>query len=251
MKDHNKHKYKGVFLGLIHQLLSIDLIRFFIAYIRYVYFVKLKRRLKTFDDKSEHVSKNTIAHNLKGMKDLAVVRSLSLIKPLSVIESLSKESKILTIGPRTEGELLSLVANGFQLKNLRGLDLISYSPWIDLGDMHNMPYANNSFDAIVMGWVIAYSENPYLAAKEVVRVVKDGGIIAVGVEYGGEEGKQQVKKLNYTPGAGRETKHSEDILKYFNGYIDNIYFQHNIIPEREALKGSVIIIFSVKKNIRQ
>lgn len=248
MKDHNKHKYKGVFLGFIHQLLSVDIIRFFIAYFRYVYFVKLRKRLRTYDNKSDHISKNTITHNLRGMKDLAVVRSLSLIKPLSTIESLPKEAKVLTIGPRTEGEILSLVAYGFQLKNLRGLDLISYSPWIDLGDMHNMPYPDNSFDAIVMGWVIAYSENPDLAAKEAVRVVKPGGIIAVGVEYGGEEGKQQVKKLNYTPGAGRVTKHTDDILKHFKGNVDNIYFSHNIIPERETLKGSVIAIFSVKKD---
>ena len=46
---------------------------------------------------------------------------------------------------------------GISRKNISAIDLISYSPWIDLGDMHNLPYKDNSFDIIICGWVIAYS----------------------------------------------------------------------------------------------
>lgn len=247
MKDHNKHKYKGIFTGFLHQLLLIDLIRYLVAYLRYIYYVKLRRKLRTFDLHNEEIASNTIFHNLKGLKDLAVVRSLALIKLLSVIESLGKDAKILTIGPRTEGELLSLIGYGFMPENVRGLDLISYSPWIDLGDMHNMPYQDNSFDAVVMGWVIAYSENPDKAAKEVLRVVKNGGIVAVGVEFGGKEAEQQIKELGYKPGSKRVTDHIDKILTYFKDNIDHVYFNHSILPQRSHLKGSVIAIFSVKK----
>ncbi len=247
MKDHNKHKYKGLLVGFLHQLLLIDAIRYIVAYVRYIYFAKLRRKLRTFEHHHEGIASNTISHNLKGLKDLAVVRSLALIKPLSVIESLGMDANILTIGPRTEGEILSLIGYGFMPGHIRGLDLITYSPWIDLGDMHQMPYQDNAFDAVVMGWVIAYSEDPYKAAQEVVRVTRNGGIVAVGVEFGGEEAAHQIKELGYKPGSKRVTDHIDKILEYFREHIDHTYFSHSILPQRSHTKGSVIAIFSIKK----
>jgi SAM-dependent methyltransferase len=247
MKDHNNHKYKKTFQGFWHQLLQIDLIRHFIVATRFFYFTKIVRKLKTYDVDTGGVSSNTISHNLKGIRDHAATRPLALIKPLSVIESLSKEAKILTIGPRSEGELFSLVGYGFLPKNIQGLDLISFSPWVDLGDMHKMPYEDNSFDVVVLGWVIAYSDTPEIAAKEVVRVLKNGGIVAIGVEHGGEEAELQKKEMGYTPGSGRFTNHVDQFLVYFGDHINDVYFTHNILPERMHLKGSVLSIFSIKK----
>ena len=40
------------------------------------------------------------------------------------------------IGPRNEAEIFMLWSYGFKLENIVGLDLISYSPLIDLGDMY-------------------------------------------------------------------------------------------------------------------
>jgi SAM-dependent methyltransferase len=181
------------------------------------------------------------------MKDLAVVRSLSLIKPVTSIDRVGIQSKVLTIGPRTEGELLSLVGQGFLPKNIKGLDLISYSKWIDLGDMHQMSYADNSFDVVIMGWVISYSEDPIAAAKEVIRVAKNKAIIALGVEYGGEEGKRQIEALHYTPGAGRLTTQASQLTDFFGENVDHVYFSHNIEEDRREMKGSVIAVFSIKK----
>ncbi len=247
MRDHNQHKYKGVFTGFLHQLLLLDLVRYGVAYVRYFYFVKLRKKLRTYASSHKGVGANTIFHNLKGLKDLAVVRSLALIKPLSVIESLGKDAQILTIGPRTEGEILSLIGYGFMPGNIRGLDLITYSPWIDLGDMHAMPYQDNSFDAVVMGWVIAYSEDPHQAASEVLRVIKNGGIVAVGIEFGGKGIEEKISELGYRPGAERVTSQVEQVLEYFEHHVDHVYFSHSIIPQRSDMKGSVIAIFSVKK----
>ena len=92
----------------------------------------------------------------------------------------AREMSVLSIGPRTEMELLSLVAQGFDPDKIRGLDLISYSPWIDLGNMHYMPYKDNAFDVVISGWVLGYSDNPELACQEMLRVSKDEGIIAIG-----------------------------------------------------------------------
>ncbi len=165
------------------QLLLIRTIRYWVAWIRYIYFVKLRGQLRVYELPSAGVSKNTISHNLQGLVDLGVFRAPILIRPLSVIESLSPDSDILSIGPRTEGELLYLVAHGFNPQKIRGLDLISYSPWIDLGDMHQMPYPDNAFDSVILGWVIAYSDDRPRAAREVIRVSRPGALVAIGVEY--------------------------------------------------------------------
>jgi SAM-dependent methyltransferase len=248
MRDHNSHKYKGVVRGFFHQLLTIDFVRYCIARIRFFYFVRLCRKLKTFDLSTQKaIASNTVFHNLKGLKDLAVVRSLALIKPVTSIDKIGIHSQVLTIGPRTEGELLSLVGYGFLKKNIRGLDLISYSSWIDLGDMHTMSYKDNSFDVVIMGWVISYSEDPVKAAKEVVRVAKNGAVIAVGVEYGGLTGQEEVKKLDYVPGAGRLTTQASQLTDFFGEAVDHVYFSHSIDEDRQDLKGSVIAVFSIKK----
>ena len=39
-------------------------------------------------------------------------------------------------------------------KNITALDLFSYTPKFDMGDMHKMPYNNNSFDIIISGWCL-------------------------------------------------------------------------------------------------
>jgi len=244
MKDHNKHKYKGILKGFFHQLLQVDLIRYVISRLRFIYFVKILGKLRALENPHKGVAKNTINHNLKGITDYAAVRPLALIKPLSVIESLSKDSKILTIGPRTEGEMLALIGYGFMPQNIVGLDLITYSPWVDIGDMHEMPYDDNSFDVVLAGWVIAYSHTPEIAAKEMIRVLKPGGIIAIGVEYNVEN----IEKLvGYIPGAGRITNSVDQVTKYFADNIDHIYFDHGITEDRKNMKGSIIAIFSIKK----
>ncbi|MEL6557519.1 MAG: class I SAM-dependent methyltransferase [Bacteroidota bacterium] len=205
----------------------------------------MSRRLRTLEEVTDGVAKNTIMHNLKGLSDYAAVRPLALIKPLSVIETLSKDSTILSIGPRTEGELFAMVGYGFLPKNIRGLDLITYSPWVDIGDMHDMPYDDSSFDVIFAGWVIAYSHTPEIAAKEMVRVVKNGGIIAIGVQHTGKQKKEEI--LPYTSGAGRETDRVDQITEHFGDYIKHVYFHHEITEERMDIKGSVLAIFSIKK----
>ena len=247
MKDLNSQHRKPLFENFVSQLLIIDFIRFVIANLRYFYLVTIMRRLKIYNQHGTGVSENTISHNLKGMKDLAVVRSLALIRPLSVIETMTADSKILTIGPRTEGEILNLIAYGFRLKHIQALDLISYSPWIKLGDMHHTSYAENTFDAVILGWVIAYSDTKEQAAKEVIRISKNGGLVAIGVEYSAMPTEDVLKNVGYIPGSTERIFSIQQILNLFNGYVDKIYFQHDIIEAKKSEKGSLIVIFSIKK----
>lgn len=240
---------KGVFRHSLDQLMLIDAIRYAVAAVRYIWFVTVRRRLHTWDVQkgiAAGVAENTIHHNLRGLRDLAVARSHYLVRPLSIIESIESDAQVLSIGPRSEGELLNLTAHGFKWSCIRGMDLISYSPRIDLGDMHQMPYENRSFDVVVAGWVLAYSERPSVAAKEIARITKQGGLVAVGVEYSPMTEAQIVAMLGYRPGAEKRIQSCQDILALFGEAVDHVYFHHEITPERRDLVGPMCVIFSVK-----
>lgn len=50
---------------------------------------------------------------------------------------------------------------------------------LDVGDVMKLPYANASFDAVVMHLILAVVPNPHLALKEAQRVVKTQGYIII------------------------------------------------------------------------
>ena len=85
----------------------------------------------------------------------------------------------LSIGPRYESELYGLMGLGFRRKNIEAVDTFSYSPKIQVGNVHNLSFQSDSFDLIVCGWTIAYSERPLEAFKEIVRVTKPSGKIVL------------------------------------------------------------------------
>jgi SAM-dependent methyltransferase len=231
------------------QILMVDLVRFLIAYPRFFLRVKIFRKLRVFKGDTKDVNTYTIPHNLAGLKNVAVIRSNQLIRPLSIIDpvyhSLEK-TKILTIGPRSEGEILNLVAYGFSLKNIRGLDLISYSPWIDIGDMHNMPYKDDSFNVLVNGFCIEYSENYQKAANEMLRVVKDGGILAIGFSHTAPKLREKIaeqKGYKFT----KSLHNLDHLYDLFKGHIDHIYFSQDLTKEGSERGQNLLAIFSIKK----
>jgi len=234
---------------LCRQLLLLDLVRFAVAAARYLYYGRLRRGLRTYDQASGAVSADTIFHNLKSMRDLAVVRSLYLIRPLSTIERLSRASTVLSIGPRTEGELLSLVAHGFRKRNVTGLDLISYSPWVRLGDMHEMPFDDNSFDVVVLGWVLAYSDNKQKAIDEVVRVTKPGGVIAIGIEYSDITNEEFKEQVGYFVGSKERLTCVDHILSLVGDRVGEVFYRQDP-PANEIgtiKRATISTIFSLKK----
>jgi SAM-dependent methyltransferase len=231
---------KGLGRHTLHQLLHVDVIRFAIAWARFVWFARVRRSVRIFDT-GEQVAANTVSHNLKGLRDLAVNRSLYLTRPLSVIERLGTRSDVLIVGPRTEGEILGLIAHGFDRRRIRALDLITYSPWVELGDMHAMPFDDDSFDLVILGWVLAYSENRPQAASEVLRVLRPGGIVAIGVEWSPESNEELIEGLGYLPGASERIKGCDEILQLFGTAVTEVLVREE--PDRSKV-GSMIVIFS-------
>ena len=249
-----------LFYRFVKQLLLIDFIRFMICFPRYLYFRFVRVKYRTLEDiekGSENIAqdknRSTLSHNLKvfafsykAFKDLlssfSVQRSSRLIRPLMGIDRLTKNSgntKVLIIGPRTEGEIFNLMGYGFKLKNIKALDLHTYSPRVDLGDIHDMPYANDTFDLVICGWVIPYSNNKTLAASEIKRVLKNNGIVAIGLTY-------QPSGMHFGTGLVDST---ESIHNLFSSDVKNVYFRYDQKEEDKESIGGIITAFSCNKPI--
>lgn len=238
---------KGLLRHTAHQLLTVDVIRYAVAFFRHTWFARVRSGVATLNGQPA-VAMNTVSHNLRGLRDLAVNRSLALIRPLSVIESLAVDSDLLVVGPRTEGEILALMAYGFERSHVEAIDLISYSPWIKLGDVHELPYADDSFDAVMLGWVLAYSEDPRRAASEVLRVVRPGGVIAVGVEWNAKSDDEILQETGYLPGANRRIASCAEILDLFEPSVGQVIFFEDAPPDGNPPVAALIVIFSVPAN---
>jgi len=60
-------------------------------------------------------------------------------------------------------------------KRLRGHGHVSFV----LGDMHALPFADESFDAVLLFHVLTYAEHPQNAVREAARVLRAGGRLAL------------------------------------------------------------------------
>jgi SAM-dependent methyltransferase len=167
-------------MTVLRDLLKIQSFREKCVSTRLKYFLA-KRRLKTLNESAVSYSV-TVKHNLKGLRSCDI-RMLDIMMPLFASESFRPNGNTLIIGPRNEHDLFLYASLGGAWSNVRGVDLISYSPKIDLGDMHRLPYESNSYDAIICGWTLSYSKQPQKAIDEMLRLLKPGGMIALGVEY--------------------------------------------------------------------
>ena len=233
-----KH-FKFFFFGLLRS----EYLNRIVFRIRFWYFVYGLRNIRVFDNEISVIGNRYSTDMLK--RGMTSDRPLKFIRPLSVIEAVNKGGRTLSIGCRFETELLYLVGYGFSPSGIRGLDMVSYSPWIDLGNMHKMPYEDNTFDTVTMGWLLSYSESPEVAAKEIIRILKPGGFVAIAVaHYPPEFLKQALETGKYVAHPENRIQTTEGLLKVFGNAVDQVYFRHQPSPE---LKGAATVIFSVRK----
>jgi SAM-dependent methyltransferase len=229
--------------------LQIPQIRYKLAYLRAQRMAN--KETQVLSDKDSAVIVNTIEHNLAQIgKGAALGRCDLLINVLKSIERVTdfaERNQILCVGPRTEAEILGLVGAGFPIANVRGLDLISYSPLVDLGDMHNMPYPDKSFDVIILGWVIGYSTDNARVAKEVRRVAKSGAVVAVGCEYEPKSAEDLKSMGVILEGDGPKYYNSQQYLDLFKDEIDTVFFRHDVPRYKMGRSVSnIMAVFQLK-----
>jgi SAM-dependent methyltransferase len=238
-------------------LLQIDSIRAFIAQKRLNHY--LSHQKIAFSNSRDFSIGNTAEYNARALLgDFYMLRPMQLIEPLRAIEKIlttAPHRKVLTVGPRSEMEIFGLYSVGFSPENITAIDLISYSPLVELGDMHSLPYASNSFDVIILGWVLAYSTEPHRAASEVIRCLKHGGIIAVGNDYnpandGVNNAMFSDKTLHAEPVEEDKKFHPEtveDLISLFGDHVGKVYFRHE--PDNASLGTGkqLMAIFEIEK----
>lgn len=104
----------------------------------------------------------------------------NVLSSLNSVRQNASRMHVLSIGSRTEAELFSLVNAGFALPHIECIDLFSYSPYVKIGDVHNLTYPDAAFDIVVCGWVLEFCNDLAKACSEIKRVTKKGGIICIG-----------------------------------------------------------------------
>src|SRR6266498_3974635 len=113
---------------------------------------------------------------------------------------------------------LLLSRYGFRMKNITAIDLFSFSPFIDVMDMHNLQYPDNSFDIVYSSFVITYSDRIPLACAEALRVAKDGALMVFAFEHMHEG-------LGNKFGVNRLSGGVNDLYPYFNNCVDAVLWR--------------------------
>ncbi len=184
-KYFNPNKYRDYFYRkatpLFWGLMKIDVIRFSLCKARWNYF---KKNIKILERYSDEVGQNTVEHNLSAFNHDAVFgmakRMSLLLYPIAAFLRGYDGANLLIVGPRSEDDIFW--AKSLGIKNTKGLDLFSYSDFIQIGDIHSTDFADNSFDAILLGWMISYSSNPNKVIQECKRLIKPNGYLGIGIE---------------------------------------------------------------------
>lgn len=166
-------------LNFFWQFFKNNYLRFLFVYLRYIFF-KLFYNFKEI--KSPYSIPNSNSYNRSALKNIRTECFYNRIKYLHGIlmslEYVNTSSNILLIGSRSENELIYLKSYGF--KKITCIDILSYAPTIKCMDMHELKFKSNIFDIIICGWTLVYSQNQKKCAEEILRVLKNNGIIAIG-----------------------------------------------------------------------
>lgn len=205
-------------------------------------------QMETADQVDPAAVKEVFEYNKEMLRNIADHES-SLLRPKFLIEVLSNihhifqnrdSMKVLCVGPRTEVEFFMLLSEGFGPQNLTGLDLMSYSDFVDVGDMHHMPYGDNNFDIVFLGWVLTYSTDMQQVANECIRVAKPGGYVAIGVEA--EPLPSDEKLYGHSLGDAPQIQTTDEILELFAGHVFAVPFRHDIHRSKKGKETDFVMV---------
>ena len=244
---------------IFRKILSFNKIRNYFCIIRIFYYCIIRKKIKNFENVSSHTWKNTLNSNKRAVydKDIDLPKHPSRKKIFNIarnqdgskldllLEAVKikfdkknfRNLKILSIGPRSEGEIFNLFANGFELKNITGLDLFTYSPFIKLGDMHNLEFNDREFDIVLMGWCLAYSNNKKKALSEAKRVLRNNGVLIIGHTLIDTSDKDVLKSRGYLVASPFEKISSKDEMEKLTSIVGLKSFYTEIF-EKKLIHGA-------------
>ncbi len=252
-----RYLYTSVIFRIIISLARYIIFNFFRKF-KTFYSVENKNipNITTYETGKTGLSHNLVYRNLPKKFNLKQIKKKLLqfggkkvellIHPLKAIDFVDfSKFKVLSIGPRVESELMTIRSMGFKWKNIKAIDLHSYSNLIELGDMHDMKYEDNSFDVVISGWTLRYSTNVNLAMSEMLRVVKSGGLILIGFSYDSTNEETLELKTNKTKENTIYT--TNQIKEFYKNNIRNIYFEFDAYKDNPNVNRKSVIIIRIKK----
>lgn len=168
------------------------------------------------------------------------IRTEKLTMALRCIDDLPANPRILVIGPRNEAEVLLLNLYRFPMKDIEAIDIFSYSKIIKLQDMHDIKFPDNSFDVVYSAWTLRYSYDLQKAVDEIVRVLKPGGLAAIGWSH-----ESIVTSADGSPMKGGLS----DLHRAFGDRLGWIYWQEVLDAPAQGSK-EISTIFRVEKPVK-
>ena len=252
--------------NFITDIYKVDILRTSWVLLRFFYFYYIRKNIKYYIDKDqkidEHITINrddkkhtVISHNMHFTDDILNLKktyrkfdgskTVSISYPLKSLDFINYDTdKILSVGPRNEGELYLLRSLGFNWRNISAIDLLSYSNLIKLGDIHKCEYKENTFDGIICGWVLSYSNNYEKILDEIFRICKDKAVISIGFTYI-PENLDKVRVFEKKTNAINSTK---QIVERYKNFIENVYFNFDTKSLYPDEKRHSIIVLRINKN---
>ncbi|MBK26581.1 MAG: hypothetical protein CME70_21455 [Halobacteriovorax sp.] len=94
-----------------------------------------------------------------------------------------ENQKILLIGPRNVFELYLCWLYGFKWDNIFSIDLYSNHPKIQVMNMEEMTFPDETFDYVLLSRVYAYAKDPKGFIAGISRILKTGGKVVFEANY--------------------------------------------------------------------
>ena len=210
----------------IVSILKYTKLRFLVVRIRYFF---LKKKMRFNKHGSDNIGEATISHNLSAFNyngGFGVGQRMGLlIYPVIAYNTFytidRSELKVLLVGCRTEDDIFWMRSYGYS--QAVGFDLFSYSDNIIVGDIHKTEFTSQSFDVVLLGWMISYTKDPAGVVKECRRILKPGGLLGVGLEHNPNQ-----DNANVAPPRVNTLNSTLDIISLLNSSIDHkVLFEYD------------------------
>ena len=181
-------------------------------------FFTLTHGLSAHQPEDRHSAQFVVPYNRARIGAVDRDRTERLMNVLRSIQGLDRASmRVLSLGPRNEAEILLLSLYGFDRRQITGVDLFSYSPLIRPMDMQHLDFRDDTFDLVYAAYTITYADKVETVCDEIMRVVRDGGLIALSFQHftGG--------RLNF----GRNPLNGglNELFELFAGHVGHVYWR--------------------------
>ena len=121
---------------------------------------------------------------------------------------LTNDANCLCIGARTGQEVYALQKLGF---SAIGIDIVECKPLVEVGDMHDLKYDDNTIDFIFCN-ILDHSLYPEKSISEIERVLKKNGFCFLQITVGEATDKYGVTEINSDDGVLKLLEKSEVVF---------------------------------------